>query len=299
MIGPLWTLHRKALLVGVALCLSVGCLIGLVALDRGSRPTPGSTGPSSTHAFPRIDAPTKQPSPRAGSYHPRYVLPPQTSAQTRLASALAAAESSGQIAAAQAVRLPAGRYSAQFPAMPGRDESDEFSYARAWTVELLDVHYRSQSRAELLAWATAGEAADTLPGVPSNVEDKSLYLSLADPTLDGVTTPTPLPAAVEWRSMATNGVVQRVSSIEVSVDPAWTRLVGEGFVPDDPLLSFVDVSGTMTTTGPVRSGLRPDQGAKRASVAPRTKQFRLVLTVGSALHHPGYGAVGVSDWSVR
>jgi len=192
--------------------------------------------------------------------------------------------------------LPVGHYSAEFPPVPGRDESDEYSYARAWTTELLDLRFRSQSRVDLLGWAVGGEAADTLPGVPSNVEDKSLYLSLAAAGLDGVAAPTPVPTNAAWESMAAESLVQRVSDIEVSVDPAWNQLVGEGFVPKDPLLAFVDVSGTLTTSGSARAAARLARTGKVVPLVARRRSFKLVLTVGSALHHPGYGAVSVDDW---
>lgn len=283
MIGPLWTVHRKAVLAGAAVCLCVGLLCGLLLLDHGRSSTPAAIGPSRPREIPRIAAPPRPEAPAGRQYHPRYVVPPQTATQTQLASALAAAENPQQIAAGQALRLPAGHYTGEFPAVPARDETDEFSYSSAWTTELLDIHYRSQSRTDLLSWAIAGEAANTLPGVPSDVEDKSLYLSLEGPSLDGVTAPTPVPTTAKWENMAAGGAVQRVSAIEVSVDPAWTRLVGEGFVPKDPLLSFVDVSGTLMTSGSTRSA----------------RNFRFVLAVGSALHHPGYGAISVDDWSVH
>lgn len=286
MIGSLWTRHRMKILAGVAVCLSLGLLCGLL-LDRSPRPSPGSPAPSRPRDTPRIAAPTKPAAPRRTLYHPRYVAPPQTSTQTQLAAALATAESPEEIAAGEALRLPAGHYTGEFRPVAAKDETDEFSYAKAWTTELLDLHYRSQSRRALLSWAIAGEAANTLPGVPSNVEDKSLYLSLEGPSLDGVTAPTPVPTTARWENMAERRIVQRVSAIEVSVDPAWNRLVGEGFVPKDPLLAFVDVSGTVTTTEPVHA-------------APvHRRNFKLVLAVGSALHHPGYGAISVDNWSLH
>lgn len=284
MIGSFYAVHRKAVFAVGAICICAVLLGGLIVIAHGHHPTPPPAAPVQSHPLPRVSAPAKVDTRTAHAYHPRYVQPPQTPKQAQLASALAAAESPEQIAAGEALRVPVGRYSAHYPAVPASDTSDEFSYAKAWVSELLHIDYRSQSRANLLAWAIAGEAADTLPGVPANVEDKSLYDSLAAPGVDGGPAQSPVPVDQVWAGMAVRGVVQRVSDLEVSVDPAWTQLVGEGFVPNDPLLSFVDVSGILTVTA--------------ESTKPSTRTFRLVLTVGSALHHPGYGAVSVADWSV-
>ena len=87
-------------------------------------------------------------------------------------------------------------------------------------------------------------------------------------------------------------------------------MVSEGFVPKDPLLAFVDISGTLTTRQPRRTSVTvtvPAHGRnKKPSTTTVTKtvnavstvQFKAVLTVGSALHHPGYGAVTFDDWTV-
>lgn len=205
--------------------------------------------------------------------------------------------------------MPAGGYSSAYPAIPAAATTDELTYAKAWITELLDINYRTQSRSGLLAWAVEGEAANTLPGIPSNVKDKALYASLADPSLGGQPGTTPVPSPSRWAANAKAGVVQRVSGIETSVDPHWTMLVGEGFVPIDPLLALVDVSGILTTrqqrqttaalTVPVHGkSPKPVTEPSRAATVVSTVQFKAVLTVGSALHHPGYGAVSVDDWTV-
>ena len=109
-----------------------------------------------------------------------------------------------------------------------------------------------------------------------------------------------MPSAAAWTADATRGMVQQASAVEVSVDPQWTSLVSGGFVPTDPLLAFVDVTGTLTSQEARATGTSEGSGKPKATdpaeVTTR-EQFKLVLTVGSALHHPGYGAVSVEDWT--
>lgn len=291
MTGWPWTRHRRACLAVAGSCLVAALAAGVVLAANGghSQHPASTTGPG--QRTPATTAPAKrraEPS-SGGGYHPQYVTVPQTARQSELASALAAAESPEEIAAAEALGVPEGRYSAAYPAVAATDTTDELSYARAWVSEMLNRDYRSQPRADLLAWAVESQAANTLPGVPAGVEDKALYASLAVPNLGGVGGASPVPSATAWSADAARGLVQRASAVEVSVDPQWTSLVSESFVPTDPLLAFLDVSGTLTT--------KEAEAGSRAGKTT-TVGFKLVLTVGSALHHPGYGAVSVDDWTV-
>lgn len=217
-------------------------------------------------------------------YRPHYITVPQTVRQRRWDSRLAREESPGAIAELEALRVPAGGYSAAYPPVPRADTTDEIAFADAWVTEALNIDFRSQSRAGLLAWAVAGEAANTLPGVPADVAGKALYASLIDPALSGTTAATVVPTVKVWAADAKQGALQRVGSVTASVDPAWTRLVSAGFVARDPLLAVMDVTGTLSLH-------RPHQPTS-------TYKFELKLTVGSALGHPGYGAVSANDWTV-
>jgi hypothetical protein len=287
-IANLWRWHRRTVLVTAiaAVCVVVAATVTVVGVSAGNAGQGTVTAGHDRRSS--VTTPAKNPtSPgRPGAvYRPRYIVPPATARQDQLASALASAESPQQIAAVEAIGVPAGGYSTAYQAIPAVDTTDEVTYADAWVGELLDIDYRSQSRTGLLAWAVEGEAANTLPGVPTGVADKALYASLADPTLGGQQGSSPVPSPARWAADAKAEVTQRVLGIETSVDPQWTSLVGEGFVPTDPLLAFVDVSGTLMTY-------------QTSTAAGSKVQFKLVLTVGSALHHPGYGAVTVDDWSV-
>jgi hypothetical protein len=304
-IARLWAWHRRTIVISAALISALALTAGVVlAVSSGHAQHSPASGDRTLRPPATSPPGHRAASPGQGQYHPRYVTVPQTARQTQLASALAAAESSQEIAAGEALQVPAGRYSTEYPAVPMADTTDELSYARAWVTELLDTNYGSQPRDQLLAWAVEGQAGNTLPGVPESVQDKALYASLAVPNLGGVGGATPVPSAAIWSADATRGIVQHVSGVEVSVDTHWTSLVGEGFVPVDPLLAFIDVSGTMTTEEARASAATAANRRGKAETAQRvadlkiTVRFKLVLTVGSALHHPGYGAVSVEDWTV-
>lgn len=292
----LWLLHRSATVTAALLVVAVLAGVGVLLAFR-SPSQPSGTAPASRHpvvapsesgASPAGAPAGASPASRRGGaqdgYTPSYVNPPNTPAQQQFDAELASAQSPTALAAAENLSVPAARYSKAFAAVPAADRSDGLSYAVAFCRELLDVTYRTSSRAALLGWALEESAANTLPGVPASVGWKALYASLADPTLPGAGGGTsPVPSTAGWAADAADGVTQRASGIEASVDQSWNELVSKGFVPRDPLLGLVDVSGTLT----VRHG-----GSTQSS------HFSLVLGVGSALHHPGYGAVNVESWQV-
>ena len=111
--------------------------------------------------------------------------------QTQTDQRLAQAESSDAIAAAAATAVPNPAYSAAYPAVAGAARDDPGAYAMAFAAELLDRDYARQSRTQLLAWAQAEEAPNTLPGVPSALAGKALVLSLVAPDLPGGSEPVP------------------------------------------------------------------------------------------------------------
>jgi hypothetical protein len=152
----------------------------------------------------------------------------------------------------------------------------------AFSAELLNVDPTFQTRTGLLEWAAFEEAPDTLPGVPAAIADKSLTASLAYAGVAG-TEPSPVPSAAGWPKPG-SGVVQQVSDLAAVVAPDWTQLVSSGWEPVDPLMTVMVVTGTLTLTDAGRPG------------TPRS--FSMALTLGGARHHPGYGAVAVSAWTV-
>src|SRR3974390_2665182 len=111
-----------------------------------------------------------------------------------------------------------------------------------------DTRSATQTRPALLAWAESEAAADTLPGVPAAAGQNSLIGSLAYAALPGAQ-PPPIPAAADWPS-PTSGTSQAVTGLTASVDPAWTSQIAQGWQPADPLLTVIDITGTLPVTSP-------------------------------------------------
>lgn len=123
-----------------------------------------------------------------------------------------------------------------------------------------------------------------LPGVPSSIANKALYASLADPDIGGGTGASPVPSPAVWAAEARTGTTQRVTDLLVSVDPSWTEIIDRGWEPRDPLMTIMDVTGTLIVgTGKTTA---------RLSVS-------MVLALGSCDRAPGLGAMAVQDWTVR
>jgi hypothetical protein len=277
----LWALHRQ-LVIGVAVCvvLVVSAAV-VVAFSRNGHPT----ATRSPTAHPARSAPattTTRSSPPQSELTPK-IKSPQTAVQRQIDTELAQAETLAAIAAARATSVPAPAVSAAYPAVPVVDRSDATAYAIAFTTELLDINYATQTRAGLLAWAEYEEAPNTLPGVPTDVAGKALVLSLSDPDLPGGS-PSPVPSPAGWAADATARVSQQVTDVAAEVDPDWTQIVSEGWQPADPLMTIETVTGNLTVT------------TNGQATAPES--FTLALTLGSAAHVRGYGAVAAGDWAV-
>jgi hypothetical protein len=277
----LWLFHRRPVLaIGMALALVV--VIGIAAATNGA---------GGRHAGAIVAAPTFRRGPASTTlpastprYTPSTVEPAATATQTSIDSRLAQAESPSSIAAAEVLAVPAPRDSSAYPAVPAEARESPIAYASSFTTELLDRNYRHQSRAELLAWAQAEESPNTLPGVPASIANKALYASLADPAMPGGTGASPVPSVKGWAADANAGTSQRVIDVLVTVDPAWTQIIDQGWEPRDPLMSMMDVTGTLIV----------GNGATTARHA-----VSMVLAVGSCDRVLGLGAMAVQNWTVR
>jgi hypothetical protein len=276
--------HRRAVIVAALAAVMLVAAVTAAVSARSPQADPGARRPSAQPANQvpggGRGSPGKAP---VGTkpYTPSLVEPPDTPVQRQVDAELSKAESPASIAAAEAIDVPAPAVSKNFPAVPGPDRVDATAYAGAFATELLDIDYATDTRDELLAWAESEEAANTLPGVPASVANKALYGSLAYPDLPGGT-PSPTPSAAGWATDATAGLAQRVSNLQVSESPEWTSVIVTGWQPRDELMSIEVITGTLTTTGPGRP--------------PAAASFSLTLTVGSAAHHPGLGAVAAGQW---
>lgn len=215
------------------------------------------------------------------SYRPTYQSVPQTPALQQIETNLGGL-SAQSVAAAEALTPPAAAWSTAYPAIPTSVRHDANGYAIAFAEELLDRNYRHQTRGELLAWSQAEAAAELFPGIPKAVAPKGLYVSLTEPSLADLTA-SPVPSAARWSADAAAGISQSVYSVLANPDAQWGTLVSKGFESEDPLMTMYDVTGVL---------------AIKDGTTSRTRHFTLVLGLGSALHHPGFGAFSIAEWEL-
>ena len=287
----IWEFHRRAVIAAAVAAIVVAAAVS-VALDGPRRqaapPPPPPRHPAVATSIPRpaplgrtvADNPVATNT--AASSGPLRVTPPQTQTQEQVDSELAGSESAASIAQTESETMPAPAVSAAYPAIPVSAEGDPTAYALAFAAELLHINYRNQTRAGLLGWAEYEEAPDTLPGVPAQIADKSLVGSLAYAGVAGAEA-SPVPPAADWQA-PDSGMVQQVSGLAATVAPDWTQLISGSWEPVDPLMTIMAVTGTITVTVDGKPG------------PPRS--FSMALILGGAGHHPGYGAVAVSAWTV-
>jgi hypothetical protein len=212
---------------------------------------------------------------------PLTALPPETPVQQQYDAAIASGlASSSSLQAAQAAQVPAAGFSDGWPGLPVANTPAQ--WASTFTNELLDIDFARQTRAALGAWLSAEEAPELLPGVPSDVADKVLYLSLLEGASVGEAA-SPIPDTVTWQANARAGVRWRVSDLLIQVDPQFSQIVASGWQPIDQRFALEDVTGALTIS--------------RVRTAPATiKRFSMAVYVGSAHWHQGYGTVLVNDW---
>lgn len=264
--------RRKFLVVGAAAAL-LAIIIWLLVLS-GSSPRPS---PASGQKEPTRAASSSLP---GASGAPLSHLPVTASpaGQSNIESELAKAEPSTP-APLKLGSLPAAGYSIPYPAVSAADRYDADSYAMSFVTELLNRSYAGQSRSDLLAWAEAEEAPNTLPGVPANLQQLALVMSLAGPA--GATGPVPSPPT--WTAESKAAEVDTVSDLQVAVAPEWLSLTATGWQPSDPAMTMLTVTGALDV---------------RAGSVNRSESFSMELTLSTAGSHAGYGAVAVDDWSV-
>ena len=227
---------------------------------------------------------TTAPTVTGTTYSPPRVVPAQSVEQSQVDAELAQAETQTLLTPAQAAALPAGADTAQYSAVPVGDRNDPTAYATAFVAELINRDYTRQSREELLAWAQAESAPNTLPGVSAAVASRSLLLSLMNPA--GQAGPVPSPQG--WAADASSRVSQTVSGLQEQVNPDWLSLISSGWEPVDPAMTILTVTGTLVTRGMASSG--PSEADSQS--------FSVVVTLGSNGARPGYGAVAVDDWTL-
>jgi hypothetical protein len=147
-----------------------------------------------------------------------------------------------------------------------------------FTQELLDVHFATSTRSQLLAWANYNNAPFSLGDVPESLATRVLCTSLT-------TGSSPVPSVTMWTELAKTHFSWNVSGLVVSVNPTWTQALSAGWEPLDPLMGIYDVSGVLSVTSPGHAAV--------------VKSISFALTLGGASLHPGYGAVALDDWTVN
>lgn len=262
----LWESARvKLLIVAVVAVAAVGAWFALV----------GSSAPPTKTVIVRSGSASVA---RAPAHHPLRVTPPSTAVQRTVDQGLEQSSNPQDVAALETAAFPAPATSASFPAIGSADSSSPSMYALAFTQELLDIDFGTATRNELLAWAGYNNAPDTLIAMPTSAQLKMLPASLT-------ASPAVVPTQAQWSSYSAARTVWRVSGLVISINPAWTQLLGLGWESVDPLMVIYDVSGTLTVTTP-----------GRASVVD---SISFGLALGGASWHPGYGAVSVEYWTVN
>jgi hypothetical protein len=236
---------------------------------KGAIGTPSRSSP--LHVAPRPSAPRR--------FQRPGVAPASTSQQSLIDSELRQAEQHSPLPAGALASLPDAGRSPGYPAVPVADRSDPITFGLAFVTELLDRDYGRQFRQGLLAWAQAESAPNTLPGVPADLANRALVLSLINPAPAA----GPVSSAAEWTGDARSGRAETVKNVQAAVNAQWLALTASGWQPADPSMTILTVTGTLVVHEP-------------AGIS--TESFSLDLTLGSSESRPGYGAVAVDDWSV-
>jgi hypothetical protein len=269
--------RRPPILVVVAAVLGALFAVGAVvaALTANHRPSvPRAT--TRHHHTPTV-AP-------AGGWQPvapATTIPPASPVQQQydqgFAQGFASPANRAMFAAGEQLSLPGPAITGGWPTLAASDTPG--GWTRSFVDGLLDIDFAAEHRSALGGWLVAQEAPDLMPGIPRGFADRTLYLSVLDPS--AMSQPTPIPSTSQWQADAASGVRWTVSALQVELDPQWQQMVDAGWQPPDLRADVEDVSGTLTATGPT---------------VTTTHQFSMVVQVGSARWHPGYGTVLVSNW---
>jgi hypothetical protein len=262
--------------IGVAVTVTVGAVlaIGLAGAGSGHR-----------HAVrPHGSTATAGPSPASQGLvlqTPDTVAPSQSPVQVEYDQQFAQSiGGTAGLARAGTLLVPYPAIAGRWPKLPVANSPE--TWAPEFVAGLLDIDYAYQSRMALGAWLQANEAPMLLPGLPADVADKMLYLSLLEPFLLGGQA-TPILSGTGWAANAKAGVRQSVSGLLVQTDPSWARLIDTGWQPTDVRMTCEDVSGLLTII----------HGSRVVAV----HRFSLQMYVGSARWHGGYGTETVTGWT--
>jgi hypothetical protein len=268
---------RRVLLAAAAVLGALLVVVGALAAfaPRSPRHTAaaGPSGPSTTTST----APARRSDPVPPATTVPAASPLQQQYDSSFGRGLSSPANEATIARTEALQLPRPAIGGGWPALRADDTPE--GWVRRFVRALLDVDFARQTRHGLGAWLVAESAPDLMPGVPAAFAQRTLYASVMATTVTGV--PSPIPSATRWASDARHRVRFSVRDLEVQLDPQWQSMIDVGWQPRDLRAAVEDVSGVLTVT-------------RGRSVTRR--RFSLVVQVGSASFHDGYGTVLVSGW---
>jgi hypothetical protein len=261
--------------------LALGVVImagGLIAVASGGR---HAAAPGHVAIAP---VPSTTSSPPAGGWdavEPATTVVQQTPVQQQydkgFEEGFSSAGNAAMMKRAEALALPAPAIEGGWPDLAVGDTPN--GWAAEFVAGLLDIDFARQSRAALGAWLVAEEAPDLMPGIPTGFGERTLYVSVLEAGIIGQ--PSLLPSAGQWRADAVAGVFWSARQLETQLEPQWQQMIDAGWQPPDIRAAVEDVSGVLNIT--------------RGKVTT-TERFSIVVQVGSAHWHEGYGTVLVSDW---
>lgn len=219
--------------------------------------------------------PHGQGSQAVGPFSPETTVPIQTSIQKQYDEAFKQGFSSSS---SMTMMEKGAQVSLPSPAIPrGWSTLSTESTASAWvkdfTEGLLNIDFRTQTRSGLGSWLVENSAPDLMPGVISNFENKSLVVSILDPSIMGEN--AFIPDSATWSEYASSETTWKVRSVEMRTDPQWQSMVDAGWQPVDLHADVIDVTVVLTV---------------QSQTGSETKGLTLTVQTGSGLWHHGYGS---------
>lgn len=277
-----WLRHMKPLLVAaiVVVVLIVIAVTGFL-VSAGQRHFHATAPATSRHHV--VASTAKSSTSKLVFRWPTLLTPPDTAIQaTVAANAERSAEDSPPI---PQVPEPPAALSRDFPAISHAERQDPATYAEAFTTELLDLDYATESRSALLSWVVSESAPDTFPATPRWLEVESCFVSIGTAELNAQQGGrSPIATVSGWAADAAGNVRWSVAHVSAHTTAEWGDAVAAGWQPRDPRAIDERVLGDLT----VRAGSNP----------PTTEPFSLILGLGSSFYHQGYGVSLLGDWRV-
>ncbi len=212
---------------------------------------------------------------------PTTTIPTDTPVQQHydqgFAQGFASGANQASLAAVEALHLPAPAFGGGWTAVASSATPERWT--ERFVTALLTIDFATEHRSALGAWLVAESGADLMPGIPTGAGDAMLYASVLEPAdLPGDT--SPIPSVALWRADAAAGVRWSVRGVAVTPDPSYEQMVTAGWQPADLYEAVEDVTGQLVITRGTSTATRP---------------FSLVVQLGSARYHHGYGTTSIEE----